>query len=827
MKSLKGILFYSFLIVCIVCSCTEDIIEQKKGEIVGVVVDRTTGEPVSTVGLTLTPGGAKTVTGSDGSFQFLQLDAGSYTIDLEKEGYKKESSSVVVFEGKQTESHLLIERIAAVIKADRDVLDFGDNASVTQLSVSIVNSGYLDLHWSVTWDNQITWLREVLGPDGKSEGTLGFGKTASLVIRIDRDALANGYNEAIIVIWSDNGRSELKITATGADRRKASTNILSVTNIQSTSATLNAEVISKGAPEYTERGFVLSTSPINDDAGMDGLRSVSVEMNDNLSYSTTVNGLTKGAHYYVRAYAKNSIGTSLSTNYKEFTTIESITEVKTLDFSALDVINGTIQFNGTIEVAGKPAYTEKGFVYNTSGEPTINDTKVTVSGNGSGDYSYSCAGLSPQTTYYVRAYAIQNEAVIYGTTINFSTNQDATEVKTSGATTITATSATLNGSVTKAGIPQFTERGFCYSSSNNEPSITDTKIVVSGNTTGNYSETIDGLSYNTTYYYRAYAMQNGTPIYGGVVSFTTEFIETEVTTSAATNITPSSATFNGAVTEKGSPEYTEKGFCYSTSSNPTINSTKKVVSGTEEGNYSISISGLSYNTTYYYRAYAIQAGEPVYGTVVSFNTGYTATVVETNSNVSNIKYDQATLSFVIRTIGDPACTEAGICYSTSSTPTTGSNKITGVANGTFNQSKNITGLKENTTYYYRAYAIQDGSPVYGTIFSFKTAEKPSVTTLSVSNLKNPYGLMNQWQVQLNGKVNSTGNPAINGRGFKYSANGDPESSGTTVSASGSSTGNYSASLSGLKSNTTYYVRAYVKNSLGYVYGDLITFTTGD
>ena len=57
--------------------------------------------------------------------------------------------------------------------------------------------------------------------------------------------------------------------------------------------------------------------------------------------------------------------------------------------------------------------------------------------------------------------------------------------------------------------------------------------------------------------------------------------------------------------------------------------------------------------------------------------------------------------------------------------------------------------------------------------------------------------------------------------------GDPEKSGTTVSASGSSTGKFSASLTGMKSNTTYYIRAYVKNSLGYEYGGLITITTGD
>lgn len=542
--------------------------------------------------------------------------------------------------------------------------------------------------------------------------------------------------------------------------------------------------------------------------------------NNTKSFSTTVDDFGKGT-YYVQAYAKNRLGTEYG-EVRSFN-LSGTTVVTTLEPTNVSSSGATL--NGRIESVGTPAFSEKGFCYNKIGEPTVSDTKVVVAGIKSGDYTYTCVGLSPNTTYYVRAYAIQNGQVHYGTSFSFSTDMTATVVSTSGATNVTATSATLNGSIIKEGSPTYSEKGFCYATTPN-PTVSNIKQIVSGTGEGDFTTTINSLSYNTTYYYKAYAIQNGKVIYGSEVSFNTGYTEAVVYTSGATNVMPSSATLNGNVVNAGSPAYSERGFCYSTSPNPTINSMKKVVSGTGEGNYTANISGLSYNTTYYYKAYVIQNGSPVYGSEVSFSSGYTKAVVETNSSVTDIKYESAKLGFTIKNVGDPKCTEAGICYGTSSNPTIYGDKVVGSIS-TYLQKKDVTGLQENTTYYYRAYVIQDGEAVYGNTFSFKTAMRPSVSTLSVSNLQNQYGLMNMWQVQLNGKVNSVGNPAINGRGFKYSTNGDPESSGTSVSASGSSAGNYSASLSQLKSNTTYYVRAYVKNSLGYEYGELVTFTTGD
>lgn len=709
-------------------ACVNDVEFAEKGGIAGIVTDKTVGEPIGNVEVTLTPSGNRTITGSDGAFQFSDLEEGNYTISITKDGYKTETTSVVVFSGKTSECHLLIERRPAVITADREVLEFGEQNGVTQLSVSIVNPGYSNLEWSVTWDSSIKWILAVEGPDGQSGGVLGYGKTASLIVRIDRDALNNGYNEAVIVIWSDNGRSELKVTATGADRRAAVTTVLPATNVDTQSATLHAEVLSVGSPEYFERGFVISKSSIPEDDVTGTYQKVSAQMNENTTYSVDVTGLEKGVQYYVRAYAKNDIGFKYSSNEVDFTTIGAITSVSTKPVSNIDPIGGTALFQGYINVAGSPSYTEKGFVYNTTGEPTVNDKKVKVSGNAVGEYSYTCAELAQESTFYVRAYAIQLGKVYYGTTVSFNTNTSTTSVSTS----------------------------------------------------------------------------------------------------AATDVTTSSATLNGAIVEEGLPVYVEKGFCYGTSYTPTIKNNKIVVSGTGEGNYSSTINGLNYNTTYYYRAYAIQNGEPLYGPVVSFTTTFVKTVVETKNTIKDITYDSAKLYYQLTNLGDPKCTQVGICYSTSSSPTVGSNAVYGLVNFTLQQSSEITGLRESTTYYYRAFAIQDGQTIYGATLSFKTGTRPSVSTRSASNLSNPYGFMNNWSVELNGYVNSVGDPKITQKGFKYSYNGDPEDAGSSsATVSGSSTGAYTTTLTGLRSNTTYYVRAFVKNSLGTEYGSLITFTTGD
>lgn len=93
-----------------------------------------------------------------------------------------------------------------------------------------------------------------------------------------------------------------------------------------------------------------------------------------------------------------------------------------------------------------------------------------------------------------------------------------------------------------------------------------------------------------------------------------------VQTSTPTDITATSATLGGNVTDEGSSGVTERGVVWSTSPNPTTNDNKIVDGSTGTGSYSAPVSGLNPATTYYTRAYAINSTGTAYGGQESFTT---------------------------------------------------------------------------------------------------------------------------------------------------------------------------------------------------------------
>ena len=92
-----------------------------------------------------------------------------------------------------------------------------------------------------------------------------------------------------------------------------------------------------------------------------------------------------------------------------------------------------------------------------------------------------------------------------------------------------------------------------------------------------------------------------------------------VTTSSVTDITKTSATGGGNVTYDGGASITERGICWSTSSNPSINDSH-ITDGTGTGSFSVTITGLSPDTRYHVRAYATNSVGTAYGEDVSFIT---------------------------------------------------------------------------------------------------------------------------------------------------------------------------------------------------------------
>ena len=289
--------------------------------------------------------------------------------------------------------------------------------------------------------------------------------------------------------------------------------------------------------------------------------------------------------------------------------------------NASDISHYSAILNGTITFEGFPAYTEKGLCYSTLPTPTINDEKIVVAGSDIGDYSANSNGLTQNTRYYFRAYAINEVGIAYGIQRNFVTlSHLLASLTITNISNITENSVAISADITFEGFPEYTEKGFCYSTSPN-PTINQNIIVVAGNGTGEYSAILNGLTQNTKYYVRAYAKNEVGVAYSDELNFTTlTHILATVTTINASNIMENCATVGGNITNIGIPHYTEKGVCYSTSSNPTVNDTKIQVEGTGMGIFSTIINQLSPNITYYIRAYAINDVGVSYGNQISFKT---------------------------------------------------------------------------------------------------------------------------------------------------------------------------------------------------------------
>ena len=124
-----------------------------------------------------------------------------------------------------------------------------------------------------------------------------------------------------------------------------------------------------------------------------------------------------------------------------------------------------------------------------------------------------------------------------------------------------------------------------------------------------------------------------------VANFTLQVVPPTVTTNQVTNIGETTATGHGDVTADGGAAVTERGVCWSTSHTPTT-SGSHASSGTGTGTFSINMTGLTPNTTYYVRAYAKNTAGTSYGDEVSFTTlelpSYTITISADPSNGGNV-----------------------------------------------------------------------------------------------------------------------------------------------------------------------------------------------
>lgn len=135
--------------------------------------------------------------------------------------------------------------------------------------------------------------------------------------------------------------------------------------------------------------------------------------------SFTDTGLTADTIYYYAFYSEGGTYYSNSATTSAFPSSLSLPTVTTSAVSGLACRDVT--FGGTVTSNGSGAITERGFVYSTSANPTISNTKIVVAGT-TGSFSSALSGLTSGTTYNVRAYAIDASGIAYGSNISFTTS---------------------------------------------------------------------------------------------------------------------------------------------------------------------------------------------------------------------------------------------------------------------------------------------------------------------------------------------------------------------------------------------------------------------
>jgi uncharacterized protein (TIGR02145 family) len=257
-----------------------------------------------------------------------------------------------------------------------------------------------------------------------------------------------------------------------------------------------------------------------------------------------------------------------------------------------------------------------GHCWDTAANPELTKNKTSFGNQkGAKTFTSQLQNLVPGKTYTVRAYFTIDDITMYSTGNSFITKSVGLPVvEIDSIFNISTVSASCAGEVVQANDDSVIARGICWNS-NGSPTINNSKST-NGKGIGSFTSELTDLFVNTTYYVRAFATNSKGSDYGLEISFKTKGIPTLIT-NAVKNITATTAISGGNITEDWGFQVTDRGVCWSTSQNPTIDD-DKTSDGSGAGLFSSTIGGFSSEITYYVRAYAINSIGTGYGNQESF-----------------------------------------------------------------------------------------------------------------------------------------------------------------------------------------------------------------
>ena len=525
----------------------------------------------------------------------------------------------------------------------------------------------------------------------------------------------------------------------------------------------------------------------------------------------------------VRTANQNTSIGAYSTNYLSLPTVTT---------QAVTVIGTTTATgNGGISDLGSPDPTQHGVCWNTTGTPTIADSKTQEgAATLAGAFTSEMTGLLPGTTYYVRAYATNTAGTAYGDEVSFTTNASGHLIGVDFGLS-DQTVPTNWRSVTPDELGNYAT----------EATIDDLGTETGGSTgVGLVLKRVVG-AYPRSMFYNASVNAGTVPIHGNSL---TNIWGNFYGFSNGTNPAKLELTITGLEAERSydiwvfglrtggdvNQAVSIQGAGVATTFNQVATSGNLVVNDTQ-GNSATDL-------TTYKKSIVASAGGEIVITVTADSSSTSAmytlagvaidvpTPTVTTQAVTDIDTTTATGNGTVTALGDPNPTQHGVCWNTTGNPTIADSKTTeGAVSATSAFTSDMTGLSGGTTYHVRSYATNEVGTEYGSDVSFKTTSAqvaPTVTTQAVTGIGSS-------SATGNGNITDLGIPTPTTHGVCWSTNADPTiddvNDDKIDNGAAGSTGAFTASITGLSSGTTYHVRAYAANTAGTAYGDDVTFTS--
>lgn len=188
-----------------------------------------------------------------------------------------------------------------------------------------------------------------------------------------------------------------------------------------------------------------------------------------------------------------------------------------MTFEVSNITNITVDCRAEIKDKGKYEIIRQGICWSLKPNPTIADFLIKDTSD-SEIYSIKITGLTPNTKYYLRAYATNYISTGYGNEIEFQTTGKTPVLSTNPINNKKFNSIECGGIISSDGGDIILASGVCWGE-NPEPSVTDNKTI-DGQEAGLFASIVTQLKSNTKYYVRAYATNNAGTTYGEVKSFT-------------------------------------------------------------------------------------------------------------------------------------------------------------------------------------------------------------------------------------------------------------------------------------------------------------------